>query len=155
MPEQRLTLRLAGHVYFTQGQYSETIPAEMGTADVRRALTRLAEYEDACFDDDGHEVVDTHAIHVLRGEKPTSLRDWTPCAEGLPEERSNDQSDDVLICYVNKHGMHLVSTGWYWSEQKHWYQTNGDVPVEVIAWQPLPDPYNPDHIRDAGKGSGK
>ena len=44
---ERLTKRIASHVYYTQGKYEETIPAEMETNDIRNVLKKLAEYEDA------------------------------------------------------------------------------------------------------------
>ena len=34
-------------VVFTQGEYTDTIPAEMTHEDIRKVLRRLAEYEDA------------------------------------------------------------------------------------------------------------
>ena len=43
---ERLTKRIASHVYYTQGKYEETIPAEMETNDIRSVLKKLAEYED-------------------------------------------------------------------------------------------------------------
>lgn len=45
-PMNRLTKRMGSHVYYTQGAYEETIPAECETADVRAILSRLADYED-------------------------------------------------------------------------------------------------------------
>lgn len=46
MPMERLTVEIAGHVYYTKGKYPETIPAECESDDVRNILTRLAKYED-------------------------------------------------------------------------------------------------------------
>lgn len=45
-PAPRLTKRIQGHVYYTRGRYDATIPAEMDTADVRRCLERLCDYEE-------------------------------------------------------------------------------------------------------------
>lgn len=42
----RLTKRMAGHVYYTDGKYEETVPAECETGDVRAILQRLADFED-------------------------------------------------------------------------------------------------------------
>lgn len=42
----RLTKRIDGHVFYTQGRYKTTIPAEMETEDMRQCLKRLAAYED-------------------------------------------------------------------------------------------------------------
>ena len=45
--KERLTIRIADHVYYTKGKYTETLPAECETADVRNILQRLADHEDA------------------------------------------------------------------------------------------------------------
>lgn len=141
MPEERLTLCLAGHVYFTKGKHSETIPAEMETADIRRVLTRLAEYENACFDDECVEVVDTHAIHVMRGNKTEFPRhDWTPCAERLPEETGKYW---VTFFY---YGAAFAEKRDYFAHEKRWGQ--GGKPVAWMCTEANPEPYNPDRIRD-------
>lgn len=43
---ERLTKRIASHVYYTQGKYEDTLPVEMETNDIRSVLKKLAEYED-------------------------------------------------------------------------------------------------------------
>ena len=43
---ERLTKRIGENVYFTQGKYESTLPAECETQDVRNILHRLAAYED-------------------------------------------------------------------------------------------------------------
>lgn len=43
---ERLTKRIAGNVYYTNGKYDETIPAECEPHDVRKILQALADYED-------------------------------------------------------------------------------------------------------------
>ena len=43
---ERLTKRIDGHVFYTQGRYETTIPAEMETEDIRQCLKSLAAYED-------------------------------------------------------------------------------------------------------------
>ena len=42
----RLTKRIGDHVFYTQGKYESTAPAEMEPEDVRQCLNRLAAYED-------------------------------------------------------------------------------------------------------------
>ena len=76
---------------------------------------------------------------------------WIPCAEGNKLPRFGET---VLITVEFESGSRLVFLAyrkptifrsWYWmyaSENKCW--------ENVIAWKPT-DPYNPDHIRDAGK----
>ena len=42
----RLTKRIGEYVYYTQGKYEETLPAEMEPSDIRRCLKRLCDYEE-------------------------------------------------------------------------------------------------------------
>lgn len=81
MEFERLTKRIGDYVYFTKGAYSETLPAEMTTSDVRQVLSRLASYEDACYNDNGREVMSRGYLRVIKtevigdreNEKPLSL----------------------------------------------------------------------------------
>lgn len=81
----------------------------------------------------------------------TTRTGWTPCAEGLPEEYGEywvtvdpcnavvgNQPIRAYKCQFSK------ELGW---ETERFYH-------KVIAWMPTenqPEPYNPDHIRDATK----
>jgi len=77
------------------------------------------------------------AKYVIMGLAP---RDWTPCAEGLPGK----ETDNVLVCFLDKFGFMEVSIGWYWIPNEKWYTDAKSSPVDVIAWQPLPAPYRAD-----------
>lgn len=44
---ERLTKRIGEYVYYTQGKYPDTTVAEMIKDDIRNALQKLADYEDA------------------------------------------------------------------------------------------------------------
>lgn len=107
-----------------------------------------------------------------------SPRDWTPCADGQNLPQSEKQvlltciSDNKRIyeCkgyYLAKHSKEIgcaddlesdydeetdrnyCPEGFYecienWGDYSFVY-----INDTVLAWQPLPTPYNPDHIRDA------
>ena len=65
------------------------------------------------------------AIKTLEGSKQG---EWTPVSEGLPKE-----DNDYLVTYMS-YGERLVS--------KSWFNTrNGFIYDNVIAWRPLPEPY--------------
>jgi hypothetical protein len=69
MNNDRLTGEIAHVIYFTKGEFDETTAGEMRPSDVRMVLARLAEYEDACFDENGNEIISVHHLHCMRGKK--------------------------------------------------------------------------------------
>ena len=64
---------------------------------------------------------------------------WIPCSEKLPELRQNVL---VTVKYTGFMGMHgyWIKTGHMEAENDWWGDCAGG---EVIAWQPLPLPYQP------------
>ena len=71
-------------------------------------------------------------------EELKELKEWTLVSEDYPEEEV-----DVLVC--NKEGILEISRGSYSTEAKDswiWYTSNWRF-GEVIAWKPLPKPYEP------------
>lgn len=61
---------------------------------------------------------------------------WIPCSERLPEQRKH-----VLICVDYRGKYSMVG---YYDEDFGWYgQWGAYVFNQVIAWQPLPEPYEP------------
>ena len=58
--------------------------------------------------------------------------DWIPCSERLPEE-----NDSVLMCSTTG----CRDVGWWTG--KRWVTgfLHADVVKDIIAWQPLPEPY--------------
>lgn len=68
-------------------------------------------------------------------------RKWIPCSERLPEDNdykpfSYYEDGAVLICA--KSGS--IGFGWYYESTKSWANED-DRGVDVIAWTPLPEPY--------------
>lgn len=75
---------------------------------------------------------------------------WIPCSERLPEKHV-----DVLVDFGDENPI----IAWYSHVNDTWKNSSTDyvINVDVIAWQPLPEPYNPgkekrhtnaDRIRD-------
>ena len=86
------------------------------------------------------------AIEIVKQEAEKFVPDtnvgnngWIPCSEKLPELRQ-----DVLVTvkYTGFMGMHgyWIKTGHMEAENDWWGDCAGG---EVIAWQPLPQPYQP------------
>ena len=110
-----------------------------------KILDMLEDTKDIEHDDSVAEVVSTRiwnkAIHRTKqivNEVAEEYKDgWIPCSEKLPELRQ-----DVLVTvkYTGFMGMHgyWIKTGHMEAENDWWGDCAGG---EVIAWQPLPEPY--------------
>jgi len=118
------------------------------------ANQKLAVIENMLYDADGNEVISLSRLRELaEAEREGKIKigsDWTPCAEGMPETREtvlvtvedgygNDISFDIMFAWRDEH------------EWKDGYANN----IPVIAWQPLPAPYNPERKEDADKNMEK
>ena len=79
------------------------------------------------------------AIEFVKQEAEKYNNGWISCSEKLPELRQ-----DVLVTvkYTGFMGMHgyWIKTGHMEAENDWWGDCAGG---EVIAWQPLPSPYQP------------
>ena len=76
-------------------------------------------------------------LKIIEEEMYENDNGWIPCSEKLPELRQ-----DVLVTvkYTGFMGMHgyWIKTGHMEAENDWWGDCAGG---EVIAWQPLPEPY--------------
>ena len=85
------------------------------------------------------KAITNEAIEIVKQEAEQYNNGWIPCSEKLPELRK-----DVLITvkYTGFMGMHgyWIKTGHMEAENDWWGDCAGG---EVIAWQPLPQPYQP------------
>ena len=81
-------------------------------------------------------------VMSILDELPTiEIPTWIPCSEKLPKPR-----ESVLLAVNSKYG-DWVGEGCYWETTDHhavwkgyrWNATYWDD--EIIAWQPLPQPY--------------
>ena len=83
------------------------------------------------------KAITNEAIEIVKQEAEQYNNGWIPCSEKLPELRK-----DVLVTvkYTGFMGMHgyWIKTGHMESENDWWGDCAGG---EVIAWQPLPEPY--------------
>lgn len=80
----------------------------------------------------------------------TKNSDWTPCAEGLPY-----LSENYIATYFNEITEKTYCDFLFFdAKQGRWKAPDGGRFTKyerVLAWQPLPEPYNPDHFVDANK----
>ena len=63
---------------------------------------------------------------------------WIPVEERMP-----DKGKDVLVTYIgyNSGGRFSNGTAYYYFEKWWWSVTDSIVKVKIIAWMPLPEPY--------------
>lgn len=79
----------------------------------------------------------------LQDELLADKNGWIPCSERLPEIDGNT-SDTVLVCTIDGF-QHMA----FWCADEKWrYCESGMIKnpmewAEIIAWQPLPEPYKP------------
>ena len=113
-------------------------------SEVKRWEDSGTEYKDKCEIAVGRGL--RNAIEIVKQEAEKFGTDtnvgsngWIPCSEKLPELRQ-----DVLVTvkYTGFMGMHgyWIQTGHMEAENDWWGDCAGG---EVIAWQPLPQPYQP------------
>lgn len=85
---------------------------------------------------------------------------WIPCRDHLPEDPKTPLTIDELDkmveygilqeCIVMIHGAEK-STTLYYAGSGEWYDPVTEEFYEVIAWQPLPEPYKQDNSAAVGE----
>jgi len=68
---------------------------------------------------------------------------WIPCNERLPSEQDYKacyEAPNGTVWYCTSEG--LIGLGWYYESTWEWANLNNEAIVgDVIAWMPLPEPY--------------
>ena len=77
-------------------------------------------------------------LKVIKSQ-PT-VNQWIPCSERLPEVEENTEDCDCPEFNVT-FSTGVVSTLKFTSDENTWFDEFGNVYTNVIAWQPLPQPY--------------
>lgn len=85
------------------------------------------------------------AIRIVKriAEEYSATGNWIPCSEKLPEV-----FDNVLIC--TKEGGRTIGHRCPNQEFGRFYDLHSSAIDDVIAWQPLPDPYIPKEEEQKG-----
>lgn len=79
------------------------------------------------------------AIKALKKQKDNG---WIPCSKRLPKydeeyfEKHNNNRQYIVMCKDS-----YAPTVAYFSKEKTWYYNDFVKFNDVIAWQPLPEPY--------------
>lgn len=109
------------------------------------------------------KLVELEIVMKMIQEQP-KVDEWIPCSERLPEEHEEQQLifDPVTLAEIGARdhtASHLVQvtvedeTGrrfvWYdYTVNGRWTNFNGDLEFEVLAWQPLPEPWGGESDRE-------
>lgn len=104
------------------------------------ALCKLKDYEDTGLSPD--EVESLNEFEESNAQKyliEIAKHRWIPVEERLPE---NDNS--VLMCSAAGG----VDVGWWTGVRWVTGFSHADVAKNIIAWQPLPEPYRPERRKD-------
>ena len=75
-----------------------------------------------------------------------SMRDWTPCADGIPEVQK-----DVHVTILENNGRLTRTEAYIHRFDGVWHYAKSPLQLvagTVIAWQSYPAPYNPDRKED-------
>ena len=78
---------------------------------------------------------------------PSAEPEWIPVTERMPEIKEHHVSDVCLVC-ARDHGMMFAElqenifgqVGWDVEREDDYHE-----PMEVVAWMPLPKPYEENH----------
>ena len=69
--------------------------------------------------------------------------DWIPVEEQLPKGRINSITNDFYEYQVTAKFGEYIDVRHYKFGRGHWWHGPAIVDKYVIAWQPIPEPYNP------------
>lgn len=90
----------------------------------------------------------THAIEIVNQVEQEYNNGWIPCSERLPQENEPVDAVCEVVNIMLKSG--TVTSGWCNRYLERWYvlDEHCDYPLhqnyeDVIAWQPLPQKYEP------------
>ena len=91
-----------------------------------------------------NELAEEHSANTTQ----KSANGWIPCSERLPQESEPVGTLCEIVNVMLKNG--IVTSGWCNRYLEKWYVLDHyhDYPLpyeykDVIAWQPLPQPYKP------------
>lgn len=80
-------------------------------------------------------IINAHIKHMNDG--------WIPVDKKLPEEQINHITNDFYEYQVTAKFGECVDIRHYKFGRGHWWHGSSIVDKYVIAWRPIPDPYNP------------
>lgn len=126
-----------------------------------KELRKLSEAYTACghknVGDKLKQAADTIESLSAKLEEPK----WIPCSDRLPKEPPQILTTEELECMVEDGILQECivtmygakkSTMLYYAGNGEWYDPVTEEFYDVIAWQPLPEPYKPNNQAAVQKG---
>ncbi len=74
-------------------------------------------------------------------EEQPKIGEWIPCSERLPEKKINPITQDFYEYQVTYQNGDVKDIRYYKFGKGHWWNDAKVMDKYVIAWMPLPDPY--------------
>ena len=120
------------------------IPNNSDTISRQQAIDALRNYlvEKRCPDDGTLtcRLIENEVINKLPSVQPEQR--WIPVSERLPEDgdyKPFSYYEDGAVLFCTKDDK--IGFGWCYESTKQWANEDDKSPGEVIAWMPLPEPY--------------
>lgn len=116
-----------------------------------KIIKRLEAKKDIAHDDSVAEIISTKiwnkAIHIAKQIVQEVAEEynggWIPCCEKLPEEKINPITKDYYVYPVTYRNENIEDIRYYSYGNGHWHHCLQIMDDFVVAWQPLPQPYQP------------
>ena len=87
------------------------------------------------------QTIDVADLVEKYGQKNVLNDGWIACSERLPEVNEELFSDDLLVSFKESNDLKIA---FYDGNKEKWYlRSSAPYIGQVIAWQPLPAPYQP------------
>lgn len=118
---------------------------------LRAEKTEKKEMDAKYFEDaqvyKGERIAFLDAIEIVKQESAEYNNGWIPCSERLPEVEINPVTNDYVRYNVTYKNGDVSDVRYYAygeaSGGKHWLNGGRIMDEYVIAWKPLPEPYQP------------
>lgn len=106
----------------------------------RTLLDYLLTENQICVGSTGHELTMNMITSFINNQPTVSNDGWIPCSERLPEEYG-----EYLVC--NKYEVYGLGFPKKDNYGNVYVETDSEIITEVVAWMPLPEPYEQGNFR--------
>ena len=87
-------------------------------------------------------------------EKELEHYRWIPVVERLPEEPEPETDPEYLPEYIVMISGAQLPTVLSYEGKGKWWHAGDDAYYPIVAWIPMPEPYRPEVLREAGADGG-